>query len=158
VTITGGKWTTYRRMAEDCVNQAAALAGLPARPCITRTLRIHGWHEEAHHFKDLSVYGSDAPAIQDVMRAEPGLGEPLDPELPYVGAEAIWAARCEMALTVEDVLARRTAALFLNAKAAVRMAPRVAELLARELGHSQQWQEQQVECVRMLARRYTVSA
>ena len=125
VTITGGKWTTYRHMAEDCVNQAAALAGLPAAPSVTRHLPIHGSHPDSAQFGHLAVYGADAPRIQ-------ALNAPavLHPALPYTEAEVIWAARHELARTVEDVLARRTRALFLNARAAIAMAPRVASLLA----------------------------
>jgi glycerol-3-phosphate dehydrogenase len=134
LTTTGGKWTTYRHMAEDTVNQAADFARLAERPCVTRTLNVHGFHSNAERFGALSVYGSDAVAIQDLMRATAPLGEPLHPELPYTGAEVVWTTRHEMARTVEDVLARRTRALFLNARAAESMAPAVARLMADELG------------------------
>ncbi len=134
LTTTGGKWTTYRHMAEDTVTQAAELARLPERECVTRALNIHGFHQNAERFGALSVYGSDAWAIQDLMRADNTLGTPLHPALPYTGAEVVWAAREEMARTIEDVLARRLRALFLNAEAAVQMAPAVAALMARELG------------------------
>jgi glycerol-3-phosphate dehydrogenase len=123
LTLTGGKWTTYRNMAEDCVNQAAVLAHLPETPCPTRSLNIHGFHRQASKFGPLAVYGSDALQIRDLMRSAPGLEEPLHPALPYTGAEVVWAARFEMARTVEDVLARRTRALFLEARAAMEMAP-----------------------------------
>jgi glycerol-3-phosphate dehydrogenase len=144
VTITGGKWTTYRHMAEDCVNQAAMLGRLEERPAVTRTLNIHGFHLNAGRFDDLAVYGSDAPLIQALMREEPGLGRRLDAELPYVEAEVVWAARHEMARTVDDILARRTRALILDARAAIRMAPRVAEILAGELGFDPGWQQIQL--------------
>jgi glycerol-3-phosphate dehydrogenase len=134
LTIAGGKWTTYRNMAEDCVNQAATLARLPDQPCITRTLHVHGFHSHPAKFGHLGVYGSDAHAIQDLMRANPELTEQLHPALPYVAAEVIWAVRVEMARKLEDVLGRRLRALFLNAHAAAAMAPRVAELMGRELG------------------------
>ena len=130
LTIVGGKWTTYRRMAEDCVYHAATLAWLTEKPCVTRTLNVHGVHRQAQNFGALSVYGSDALSIQDLIRAEPSLGTPLHPALPYCGAEVVWAA-VEMARMVEDVLARRTRALFLNARAAIDMAPETARLLAR---------------------------
>jgi glycerol-3-phosphate dehydrogenase len=154
LTITGGKWTTYRSMAEDCVNQAATLAHLPERPCPTRNLSVHGFHRTPEAFGRLAVYGSDALAIQDLLRAEPSLEPPLDPSLSCCGAEVVWAVRSEMARTVEDVLARRTRALFLNAKAAVRMAPRVATLLARELGRDQAWEASQVSAFVDLAHGY----
>ncbi len=134
LTTTGGKWTTYRNMAEHTVDQAADFGRLAERPCVTRTLNIHGFHSNAERFGALSVYGSDALAIQDLMRATPSLADALHPQLPYTGAEVAWAVRHEMARTVEDVLARRTRALFLNARAAEAMAPEVARLMAGELG------------------------
>lgn len=137
ITITGGKWTTYRSMAEACVDQAADLAGLARQPCRTPTLPIHGssvGQASSLSGDDLDVYGSDAPAIQSLMDTDATLAERLHPDLPYRAAEVAWAARMEMARTVEDVLARRTRASFLNAKAAAAMAPRVEEIMTRELG------------------------
>lgn len=151
LSITGGKWTTYRNMAQGCVDQAATLADLPEKPCATRTLRIHGCHTDPQSFGPLSVYGSDAPAIRQLIAADATLGHPLDSQLPYTEAEVLWAAREEMARTVEDVLARRSRALFLNAKAAIRMAPRVAAILAAELGRDAQWQAQQIEAFNQIA-------
>lgn len=157
LTITGGKWTTYRNMAEDCVNQAATLGHLAEKPCVTRDLPIHGHHTKAARFGSLAVYGSDAPAIQQLIRTDNALGKPLHAALPYCAAEAIWAVRAEMACTIEDVLARRTRALFLNARAAIAMAPRVAELMAKELGRDAPWQAKQVEAFQQLARGYAGS-
>ena len=158
LSIAGGKWTTYRNMAQDCVDQAATLGDLPEIACITKTLNIHGYHINASVFGQLSFYGTDALAIQAIIADSPALGEQLDADLPYVAAEVVWAARHEMARGVEDILARRTRALFLNAKAAVRMAPRVAELLARELGCDAAWQTQQVAAFTELALGFQVSA
>jgi glycerol-3-phosphate dehydrogenase len=157
LTISGGKWTTYRNMAEDCVNQAATLAELDERPCATRTLHVHGYHLAAASFGPLAVYGSDAPAIQDLAQADPDLAQPLHADLPYTAAEVVWAARNEMARTVEDVLARRTRALFLNARAAVAIAPRVAALLTKELKHDVSWRDRQVNEFQDLARGYIVA-
>jgi len=156
LTVCGGKWTTYRHMAEDCVNQAATLARLPDKPCVTAHLNIHGFHSNAERFGALRVYGSDAPALRQLMEADGSLAEPLHPELPYTGAEVVWAAREEMARTVEDVLARRTRALFLNARAAIEMAPRVGDLLARELGRDDRWKDRQVEAFCAVARSYSL--
>lgn len=155
LTITGGKWTTYRNMAEDCVNRAAELGGLIARPCGTHSLPIHGSHPDAGQFGPLAVYGSDAPLIAELADAE--LKQPLHPDLPYTGAEVVWSARFEMARTVEDVLARRIRALFLNAHAAIAMAPRVAELLARELGRDAAWQAAQVKSFCAVAAGYRLA-
>ncbi len=157
LTITGGKWTTYRAMAEDCVNRAAALAGLPRRRCVTRDLHLHGYAPDAKQYGPLAVYGSGAAAIQELQHSDPALAVPLHPDLPYTGAEVVWAARAEMARTAEDVLARRTRVLFLNAAAAEAMAPRVAELLARELGHDAAWQAEQVRAFAELARGYRLA-
>jgi glycerol-3-phosphate dehydrogenase len=154
LTICGGKWTTYRHMAEDCVDQAATLGRLPEKPCVTAHLSIHGFHSNAERFGMLSVYGSDAPNVQRLIEADGRRSEPLHPALPYAGAEVVWAAREEMARTVEDVLARRTRALFLNARAAMAMAPRVAEILARELGRDQEWIDAQVRAFAETARNY----
>ncbi|RBP45177.1 glycerol-3-phosphate dehydrogenase [Roseimicrobium gellanilyticum] len=156
LTITGGKWTTYRNMAQDCVNHAATLGDLPERDCVTKTLNIHGYHPHSEKFGAKSVYGSDAPLIDELAAGDPSLGAVLDDALPYIAAEVVWAARHEFARTVEDVLSRRTRALFLNAKAAVRMAPKVAELLAKELGNDEVWQSAQVESFTAVARGYMV--
>lgn len=152
VTITGGKWTTYRSMAEVCVDRAATVGGLAKRKCVTRDLPIHG--HDPHATGPLAVYGSDAGEVRRIAKDDPSLATPLHPALPTTGAEVVWAARAEMARTVEDVLARRTRALFLNAGAAVEMAPRVAELLARELGRDVASVTSQVESFRERAAGY----
>jgi glycerol-3-phosphate dehydrogenase len=156
VTICGGKWTTYRHMAEDCVNQAATLARLAEKPCVTHHLNVHGFHPASEKFGHLWVYGSDAPMVQDLERGEPRWAEPLEGALPYTAAEIVWAVRHEMARTLEDVLARRTRALFLNARAALRMAPRVVELMAGELGRDGQWQARQLQAFRETAANYVL--
>jgi len=156
LTITGGKWTTYRNMAEGCVDQAATLADLPDKPCLTRSLNIHGYHPNAANFGPLSFYGSDAALIRQLATDDETLNEPLDPQLPYLGAEVVWAVREEMARSVEDVLARRTRALFLNAKAALRMAPRVASILAKELNKDETWQAGQISAFTQTASGYLV--
>jgi glycerol-3-phosphate dehydrogenase len=158
LSIAGGKWTTYRHMAEDCINQAAMLARLPEMPCPTQHLTIRGFHKNAAEFESLEVYGADAPSIQNLIREDSVLGEPLHPALPYCGAEVLWATRVEMARTVEDVLARRTRALFLNSKAAISMAPRVAAIMAAELKQGSAWQEDQVQDFRDTAQNYRIPA
>jgi glycerol-3-phosphate dehydrogenase len=154
LTTTGGKWTTYRHMAEDTVDQAADFAGLPERSCVTRTLNVHGFHSNASRFGALSVYGADALDIQELMRTTPSLAEPLHAQLPYTGAEVVWATRYEMARTVEDVLARRTRALFLNARAAEAMAPEVSRVMAAELAWDNARQASEVASFAALAKGY----
>jgi glycerol-3-phosphate dehydrogenase len=156
VNIMGGKWTTYRHMAEDCVDQAATLGQLPDRSCVTQNLNIHGFHNQAKQFGPLSVYGSDAYELQKLILNDPSLGEPLHPALPYVRAEVIWAVRHEMARTLEDVLARRTRALVLNARAALAMAPAVADLIAPELDWDQASKEKQIAAFQKVAANYAL--
>lgn len=154
LTICGGKWTTYRKMAEDAVDLALQLGGLVERPCITRSLNIHGYHRNASRFGDLAGYGADAPALQALIRETPALGAPLHPRHPVVGAQVVWAARAEMARTVDDVLARRTRVLPLDVQAALEMAGEVARLLARELGRDAAWERAQLAAFEAVADRH----
>lgn len=153
VTITGGKWTTYRRMAEDTVNTAIAQGKLPESPCVTATLPIYGAmpvdFADAQHF-----HGTDAAAIRELGLAHPQWGGKLHPRLPYTWAEIVWAAREELCMTVEDALSRRTRCLLLDAQAAIDCAAPVAELLAAELGRDKEWQRQQVADFNQLAAGY----
>lgn len=154
LTVAGGKWTTYRRMAEDTINEAIGLGGLEERACRTKELRLHGWQEDRAEADVLQVYGSDAEAIRELAKNDPGLAKPLHPRLPYLSAEVVWAVRNEMARTVEDVLARRTRALLLDAKASMEAAEQVADLMAAELGRDKQWRTDQVRQYRALAGDY----
>ncbi len=155
LTITGGKWTTYRHMAEDTVDHAITLGKLPDVECTTKNLRIHGYVEDSASLGSLEVYGSDAEAIRALAK-DPALAARLHPALPYIAAEVVWAAREEMARTVEDVLARHTRALFLHADAAIAMAEPVARLLAAELGRDEAWVKAQVAEFCALAEQYRV--
>jgi glycerol-3-phosphate dehydrogenase len=154
VTIAGGKWTTYRRMAEDCVNHAATLAGLDERPCVTRDLRIHGSHPSAPQFGAYADYGADAFALEGLVSGRPELDEVLDEAAPVRAAQVFWAVRHEMARSVDDVLSRRTRVLSIDARAAIRMAPRVAAVMARELGRDERWEREQVAEFNAIAERY----
>lgn len=156
LTITGGKWTTYRRMAEETVDQAILLGQLDERPCVTEELNIHGYHRHAAQFGDLAIYGADAQDIRDLMRRQPESAAQLHPAFPTCEAEVLWAVRWEMARTVEDFLARRIRALLLDARASMAMAPRVAALMAAELGRDQAWQDAQVQAYHALAREYVL--
>jgi glycerol-3-phosphate dehydrogenase len=156
LTIVGGKWTTYRHMAEDAVNHAIQLGKLADRPCVTHELRIHGYLEDVDPHGDLWVYGSDAEKIRALANESVEWAARLHPDLPYLAAEVVWAVREEMARSVEDVLARRTRALFLNARAAIAMAPEVARLMAGELGRDRTWAEVEVGRFTELAAQYTL--
>ena len=159
LTITGGKWTTYRRMAEDAVNQATALAGLAEKACVTENLKIHGAVQAKTTGGDLDIYGTDAAEIEKLIEENPEFGEKLHAALPYRRAEIVWAVRSEMAETVEDVLARRTRALFLNARAALEIAPTVAEIMAEESGKESPeiWIAEQIQIFGETAQHYLVS-
>lgn len=154
VTVSGGKWTTYRKMGEDAVDKVTLVAGLEERPCITKNMPIHGYSQNIHAKGHLQVYGSDRAAILQMMEVNPDLKKCLHPNLEFQEAQVVWAVREEMARTVEDVLARRTRALFLDARASVEMAPRVAEIMAKELGKGQDWIDEQLTTFEKLAKGY----
>lgn len=154
VTITGGKWTSYRLMAEDTVDKAIDVCSLPRRKCVTKKFRIHGYRKNPDLRNHLYVYGTDEERIRALIAAEPALGEKLSEKYGYTLAEAVWAVREEMALTVEDVLARRVRLLFVDAREAAAAAPKVAAAMARELGRDQAWVDEQVKNFNDLAKSY----
>jgi glycerol-3-phosphate dehydrogenase len=156
VTIVGGKWTTYRKMAEDTLDKAAVLAGLEDRPCVTEKLQLLGWRSPNAEVRAdwLAVYGSEAEDILGLIAQDSTLGDWIHPKLPYPAATVLWATRHEQARTLEDVLSRRTRALLLDAQAAIESAPGVAALLAKELGHDDAWAKSQVEEFTALAKGY----
>jgi glycerol-3-phosphate dehydrogenase len=154
MTVVGGKWTTYRHMAEDCVDHAITLGSLRETPCVTADLPIHGFHRQAEKLGKLSVYGTDAQGILRVADERAEFAAPLHPALPYIAAEIVWSVRNEMSRSVDDALARRTRALLLNARAAIEIAPKVADLMAAELGRDPAWVQSQVESFTKLAKQY----
>ena len=152
ITITGGKWTTYRKMAEDVVNRAEDTAALTKRRCETETLQLHGWtHAEIPepHFK---VYGRDATDLRAMLQADPALAAPIHPRLEFQKGEVLWHVRHEMARTVEDVLARRTRALLLDAKAALEASGTVAAIMMQELGKDEAWKRKSMDEFESVAR------
>lgn len=154
VTIIGGKWTTYRAMAEDVVNKAITAGNLPARKCVTRKLSVHGYKKHIDRSQFGYVYGSDFEKILALTRENPELSRRLHPNYDYIAAEIIWAVREEMAMTVEDILARRLRILFLDARAAIDMSPAVAALMAGEAGKDTAWEISQVKEFIRLAQNY----
>lgn len=154
VTITGGKWTTYRDMAEDVVNRTIKETGLPERECQTRDLHIHGYKQNVDRSNFNYVYGSDLEKIQALQSESPEWAQKLHPAYDYTGAEVAWAVREEMALTVEDVLARRLRILFLDARAAIDMAPETARIMAKEMNKDTKWETSQVSEFIRLAQNY----
>jgi glycerol-3-phosphate dehydrogenase len=155
VTVTGGKWTTYRRMGQDTIDHAAETAGLPKVSSRTLDLKLHGWTNESGNIAEFDrPYGSDLPLVEQLSIENPVLEGFLHPRLPYRLRDVVWAARHEMARTVEDVLARRTRALFMDARAAIEAAPIVADLLAKELGRSEAWREKDLHNFLSVAQGY----
>lgn len=156
VTVVGGKWTTYRRMGQDAIDRAAEIGSLAKAPSRTTDLKLHGWLDNsvAGTTEWEKVYGSDIAKLQDLSHECPELDELLHPRLPFRRREVIWAMRNEMARTVEDVLARRTRALFLDAQAALEAAPTVAGLMATELGRSEAWMADDLANFRKVAQGY----
>lgn len=148
VTIAGGKWTTYRKMAEDVINKASIVGGLPERKCATQDLKLHGWQKGLDPSDHFSTYGSFGKQIK-----KKGL---LHPNLPYDVSEAIWCVRHEMPRTVEDVLSRRTRSLLLDARASIEIAPRIAQLMAAELKKPKAWEKKQVAEYTKLANHYLI--
>jgi glycerol-3-phosphate dehydrogenase len=160
VTVTGGKWTTYRRMGQDTIDHACQVASLPKQRSRTLDMKLHGWTMEsvgtASEWE--RVYGSDLPMLCALSAEDASLDSLLHPRLPYRLREVVWAARHEMARTVEDVLARRTRALFLDARAAIEAAPIVAGILARELDRSEEWMAKDLSCFVETAKGYLYEA
>ena len=156
LTITGGKWTTYRAMAEDAINQAVVIGGLEAKKCVTRNLKIHGFTKDFSQFGDLADYGSDAAEIQSLIDESPELNRKLHPDLPYRKAEIIWICCREMPQTLEDVLARRTRALFLNARAAIEIAAATAEIMRVECEKGEVWVAEQLALFNQTAKNYLI--
>jgi len=156
ITITGGKWTTYRRMAEDTIDHAVMIGQLEPRPCMTKELNIHGYHSQAGEFGTLAGYGSDAPEIQDLIRNNPEFQQKIHPQFDVLVGQIAWAVKHEMARTVEDFLSRRTRLLLLDARASIDMAPTVAHWMTALLGRDEHWKSEQIRSYTKLAEGYCV--
>lgn len=155
VTITGGKWTSYRLMAEDTLDRAKKKGLLRRkRKCVTKGLRIHGYRPAPDLSNHMYVYGSDEQSIAALIAERPELAERLSDKYGYTLAEVVWAVREEMARNVEDVLARRVRMLFIDAREAVKAAPKVARVVAEELGYDEMWIAEQVHSFTQLASGY----
>lgn len=155
ITITGGKWTTYRKMAEETVDLAIVTGKLATVPCKTTHLKIHGYSKERRegHWQ---VYGSDTSAILALASQNPDLNQKLHPAYEFIAAEVVWACRHEMVAKVEDFLARRIRFLLLDAKASLEAAPKVAALMAKELGKNDEWIQKEIEDYTLLVKNYTL--
>lgn len=156
ITIAGGKWTTYRKMAEDVVDIAMHKAEVTEKECITRQLRIHGYQEDIDLHIHGYYYGTDAEKIATLIKADATLGKTIHPSLPYTFAEIVWAVREEMCMTLEDALSRRTRALLLDAKAAIEAAPEVVNVMSKELSLDKSWETEQLAAFKDISRNYSV--
>jgi glycerol-3-phosphate dehydrogenase len=153
LTIVGGKWTTYRRMAEETIDRAIRAGILSNAKCITSKLRLTGQTRD-NVSERLNIYGDHAVEIKKMISENPELGMAIDTRLPYTRAEILWICRNEMPVRLEDILARRTRSLFLNARASAEIAPTVAGLMAKEFGHDEKWEKDQLESYKELVKNY----
>lgn len=153
ITMTGGKWTTYRKMSEETVDQVIRTTNLENRKCVTKDLRIHS-SEISTSFSHLKIYGTDRLFIQELLKENPEWNAKLHPDFPNIKAEVIWAVRNEMAFTVEDVLARRLRILFVDVRAAIGMSREVAMLMAIEGNKAADWIDNQVNDFKLIATHY----
>jgi glycerol-3-phosphate dehydrogenase len=130
---------------------------LDKKECVTEDLKIHGWTDKVDEADPLHIYGADAVSIRQMMIDDPRLAEPIHELTLYSKAEVLWVIRNEMAMTVEDVLARRLRLLFLDARAAIEVAPQVAWLMARELCQDEEWVVDQIRNFTETARGYLIT-
>ena len=154
ISITGGKWTTYRKMAEDVMEIAVHKTGMSEKECVTKNLHIHGYKENNDYSMPLYYYGTDEAVVKDLSETDPSLSDLIHPSLPYIKAEIIWSVQNEMCMTVEDALARRTRALLLDAKAAIESAAVVADMMAKEMGKDESWIKEQMHNFNLVAKNY----
>lgn len=155
VTITGGKWTSYRKMGEDTVDLAIKTGNLAEKPCKTADLPIHGFTKDKHpgHWQ---VYGADMVAIQKLIDKDPSFGEKIHPDHDFTIAEVVWACENEMIVKVEDFLARRIRLLLLDAQASLEAAPLVAKVMAQQLGKDEEWIKRELADYDLLVKNYTL--
>ncbi|MBA3899845.1 MAG: glycerol-3-phosphate dehydrogenase/oxidase [Bacteroidetes bacterium] len=154
ISLSGGKWTTFRKMGEDTVDMAIKVAGLALRKSTSGEIKIHGYTANSNGQSHLDVYGSEKETIQAMIAADPSLSTKLHKDYPYTKAELLYAIREEMARGIEDFLARRIRILFLDAAAACQMAPLCAQIMAKELGKDEEWEKEQVEEFKKLSENY----
>jgi len=154
ISIIGGKWTTYRKMAEDIINTAVKYAGLPFIKSMTDSLSIHGNKSETDFNDPMYYYGSDQEQVMAICNSNPEWNKRIHPAYPFLIGEIIWAVREEMCVHVEDFLARRTRMLFLDANAAIASAPLVAKIMAEEMHQDEKWMREEIDAFTSLALQY----
>ena len=157
ITITGGKWTSYRLMAEDTIDKAISMNLVEKRKCITKHLHIHGWRQNPDLTSHYYIYGSDEPALHAMEQEKELYQQKVSPKYDYTIGEVVWAVQHEMARTLDDVLARRVRLLYIDAREALRVAPDVAKVMATVLGKDQAWVDSQVATFVKIAENYIIS-
>lgn len=159
VSVVGGKWTTYRKMAEDVVDEIIANFNFKEVPSATKALSLHGniTEKESVPENHLYIYGSEIANFKAFEDQHPELQDKIHPAYPYSKGQVIWSIRYEMARTVEDFLARRIRLLLLDARAAIESAPVVAELMADELQKPKEWEEEQIKQFTAMANNYLLT-
>ena len=153
-TIVGGKWTTYRRMGEDMINCLEKQLPLQHTKSRTAEMPVHGYIKGQDFSNPFYFYGSDEVFIREQLKNEEGW---ISKKLNLHQAQVLWSVKNEMACTVEDILSRRTRGLLLDAKESLRVAPTVAELMAKEMGKDQEWINKQLSDYSSLAKNYILS-
>ncbi len=155
ISITGGKWTTYRKMAEDTIDKAILRSELKFNKCQTKELVLDGGDNIPDNIPEyLQVYGSNFSDLETLEKENPALREKLHPNLPYTAGQVVYACRFEMALTVEDVLSRRLRATFLDARAAIESAEKVAAIMKSVLKKSDLWEKKEILGFKKIANSY----
>ncbi|WP_280743937.1 MULTISPECIES: glycerol-3-phosphate dehydrogenase/oxidase [unclassified Parabacteroides] len=157
ISIIGGKWTTYRRMAQETVDFAIRNMRISTHDCVTETYPIHGAKPNPNFSDPLYVYGTDADEIRELINSSPEMSERLHTHYPFTVGEVSWIIRNEMVCTLEDVLARRLRILFMDARAALEIAPQVAEILMAEQGKDPAWKDAQLTAFKQLVSNYILN-
>ena len=157
ISIIGGKWTTYRQMAEDVVNQIIESFHFQKVPCKTEQISIHGNVSEKLILPDhLSFYGSDLESYLEFEKSNPEYAEKIHPNYAFTKGQIIWSIQHEMACTVEDFLSRRIRLLLLDAQAAQEAAFIVASVMAKSLGKDSKWEENELLSFKKLVDKYII--
>tara|TARA_A100001011_G_scaffold232974_1_gene241019 strand:+ start:14394 stop:15944 length:1551 start_codon:yes stop_codon:yes gene_type:complete len=154
ISVLGGKWTTYRKMGEDAINTAAIVGGLREVKCRTKKLKLAGYDENIDFTDPLHAYGSDAKKITAMGKARDNTS--LSNKF-YISKNLIlWSVQNEMAIHLEDVLARRIRCLFLDANETLEIAPQVAKIMAKALNKDKSWIKKELSKTNELIKNYTL--
>ena len=152
ISILGGKWTTYRKIAEDAIDASIPLGGLRKRKCKTKNLRVHGFKRRVKWDDPFHVYGSKARRLKSYGSSIDNIS--LSKKFFISNSIIYWSVTKEMAITVEDVLARRTRCLFLDSGESIRIAPQVAKKMAEIMEKDKTWIDKELKKFNTLCENY----